>query len=547
MTKKIYYPYIGCAVILFLIILYSMSPGLLSRKAVRQAEPYGIINTYALGKCHDSSSVVGFDNVLTWKIKEVPQIDPAIFFLTTHQEVKVYFDNELVYSVRQNPAQRFGFTAGMEYVYIPLFSSDLGKEVRVVLKPCYTSVANEIPIIYYGDHMGIVKAQIMTELPSLILSAIAIFIGMVLICFYIVNKKPSGVSDNILNLGLFAVAIGGWKLTDLNTMPMLLRGNLIATYMPYVLLLLTLVPFTKFIESILKIKSVLIDMVCYFSMFVMVLTCICHLYGISDFRSMLWLNHVAIVFAVISSMYLIFREVYKRGTTNDLGITLVCAIFCLLGCVTDMLVYYFAHGKLQMFYGILAFDIYIIYMALQSIRMAKGLIEKGNEAKYFEKMAFKDQMTDMYNRAYYNKFMSANEQTLDKCGIIIFDLNNLKYVNDNYGHEAGDRYIIESARILKRVYGPIGACCRIGGDEFCVLITDTAKLDANKLRTELAANVADYNKTEKEFEMNIACGYARYDRLFDMDLADTAKRADKLMYENKLVLKTESKDKDSNE
>lgn len=65
-----------------------------------------------------------------------------------------------------------------------------------------------------------------------------------------------------------------------------------------------------------------------------------------------------------------------------------------------------------------------------------------------------------------------NYEPYKMCMIIIFDINDFKYINDNYGHQFGDNVIKKTSEILKETYGRFGKCFRIGGDEFAVILEE---------------------------------------------------------------------------
>lgn len=81
-----------------------------------------------------------------------------------------------------------------------------------------------------------------------------------------------------------------------------------------------------------------------------------------------------------------------------------------------------------------------------------------------------DTMTGLYNREYYDRYFD----DLDKkdeamVGIIVCDLDGLKYTNDNFGHKVGDKLIIETSRILNKYSSKNVIVARIGGDEITVI------------------------------------------------------------------------------
>jgi diguanylate cyclase (GGDEF)-like protein/PAS domain S-box-containing protein len=98
-------------------------------------------------------------------------------------------------------------------------------------------------------------------------------------------------------------------------------------------------------------------------------------------------------------------------------------------------------------------------------------LEKAN--KQLEKLATTDALTGLYNRRFFQEFVKTEIlKRTNRFALLSFDLNRLKYVNDTYGHAAGDEVIRYVSRTLKasvRVSDPVA---RVGGDEFTILITD---------------------------------------------------------------------------
>ncbi|MEM5767254.1 MAG: GGDEF domain-containing protein, partial [Bacillota bacterium] len=84
-------------------------------------------------------------------------------------------------------------------------------------------------------------------------------------------------------------------------------------------------------------------------------------------------------------------------------------------------------------------------------------------------MSYHDALTGLYNRAYFEKqlrTLAENKQL--SVGMMMCDVNELKYVNDTIGHHAGDLLIVAAARAIKQAIGVNATVARIGGDEFAV-------------------------------------------------------------------------------
>lgn len=98
-------------------------------------------------------------------------------------------------------------------------------------------------------------------------------------------------------------------------------------------------------------------------------------------------------------------------------------------------------------------------------------------------LATKDMLTGLGNRAHYseslNKLISICTRNQDNFGLLVFDLDNFKSVNDRFGHQEGDEVLIAFARILENCLRDSDHAFRFGGDEFCCLLIDS-NAEANK-------------------------------------------------------------------
>ncbi len=120
----------------------------------------------------------------------------------------------------------------------------------------------------------------------------------------------------------------------------------------------------------------------------------------------------------------------------------------------------------------------------------------------------------------------------------VFDVNNLKSINDSLGHEAGDEYIINCCRMICRTFKK-SAVYRIGGDEFVVVMEN----DDYVYREELLMNLRDEMELMKDRDLpaceklSIASGLSVYNPDTDFNISDVFSRADAAMYENKNEMK----------
>lgn len=98
--------------------------------------------------------------------------------------------------------------------------------------------------------------------------------------------------------------------------------------------------------------------------------------------------------------------------------------------------------------------------------------------------AMRDSLTGLYNRRFFDAALAQNVETARRYGrelsLVLFDLDGFKAVNDTYGHQAGDDILKTFAQLLQKVVRKADVVCRIGGDEFSVILPETGLPSARK-------------------------------------------------------------------
>ncbi len=156
------------------------------------------------------------------------------------------------------------------------------------------------------------------------------------------------------------------------------------------------------------------------------------------------------------------------------------------------------------------------------------------------KRVFVDALTSVRNKGAFNAAIEGMQAQMDEThdtpafAIGVFDCDDLKAVNDQYGHEKGDIYLKTACGLICRVFqhSPV---FRIGGDEFAVILrnddfNNRAELVRRFERSRDEICAANENRWE---QVHIAMGIAEFDPQTDKGVIDTVRRADRLMYANK--------------
>ena len=155
-------------------------------------------------------------------------------------------------------------------------------------------------------------------------------------------------------------------------------------------------------------------------------------------------------------------------------------------------------------------------------------------------MAITDGLTGLYNRRYMESHLGALVEQAAARGkpltALVLDIDYFKSVNDTYGHDAGDDVLREFATRIRKSIRGIDLACRLGGEEFVIVMPETdmavATIVAERLRRRIASEPFAIAQGPKRIEVTISIGLATLDTVDD-NAATILKRADQALYRAK--------------
>ncbi len=176
-------------------------------------------------------------------------------------------------------------------------------------------------------------------------------------------------------------------------------------------------------------------------------------------------------------------------------------------------------------------------ISAQEVKVGKlvefiDITDKISLIKQQDELLNTDELTGLYSRRfYYDAVENYSKEEYLPIAFLSCDINNLKVVNDTFGHKFGDKYIIHNARELEKIFPDTAIISRVGGDEIVALIPNCKDGDAREMIRQVEVKneeiiVKPYNKVD------ISVGYAIMSSLND-NPEDILALADQRMYEHK--------------
>lgn len=403
----------------------------------------------------------------------------------------------------------------------------------------YRNVDNgrfEINDILIGRSSDIMEHHLAESAALLINVFLMLVMAAVAVLAFVYLRHIHMTDMRFLDVAAFLVICGIWCATDSSLMQNLTGLSPVTNYISFYAFMMMAVPMLHFIQRTGEMAAYRVLDVLIFAAYLNAIgqTLVNYFFGVPMIQ-MLFLTHIQLFASVSVSIGLLIKE-YREKKEHQLY-SILRALFVLGASGLFAILLYWALEITYYDYiyelGILIF----IYMLLFQIvsNMAQSMKFK-MEMLIYRRLAKEDRLTGLANRLSFDEYMKEIENMEDGCrnAVLIFmDINGLKRVNDRYGHNAGDELLVSASQIIRRTFGEIGRCFRLGGDEFCVIIPCSGN-SGEDFFAVFDSEIEKYNKTGKYY-LEIARGscWRRKEDGSLLSISDWKYEADQRMYEDK--------------
>lgn len=467
----------------------------------------------------------------------LPEVDDTdkLILRDSFKGIRVFVNQEVIYEYMAEPT-RFSRLRGDLYLYVPLKSEYSHQPVSIEIIGD-VQVPGGLSSIDIGDEASFMYSlSVDNPFNMIILMMMFMFgFGLLGVAVYIDIRRKNYDYRIFLYLGIFSLITAVWIWTDSPIYHINEADAASVALLSFISFMAIPLPIVAFVDVICIKRKKSLQLISNILFLNMMLQSLFFVLGLTEFIQLLPLTHVLIVLSVILMSTALIDEIKANNSMMAKGFLISLSILGLFSLIT-LIQFYISpirNGRSWFMLGFIFFIMILVYFCVKRIWL---LYEQNTKLKLYQNMAYNDMMTMAQNRTAFNeKMIQLEGKDLTSTILLILDINNLKQINDQYGHQAGDRMIIDTCQCILSIFENIANVYRIGGDEFAVLISEH-KVNMKDVLKKLDEAILSYNLLNQN-QISLAYGYAIGNA--DIDIETLFKQADKNMYLRKFEQKKE--------
>lgn len=462
-----------------------------------------------------------------------------------HTAVNIYIDDELIYEYGHDRIAQ-NKTVGSGYLFFDFPHEYQGKMLKISFSVFEDNAFTTLDPIHIYEWRNAYKVILTENRVPLFVGCFLTIFGIVTCCITVFALVFSWKYLRILCISMFSVCMGLWTLCYYNILIIFAIPLHSACLIEYLSLYLAPIPLIIYLrDDVITLDSKVMRMIYRILLTVQIaattIMIILHATDIAHCATTLKYMHILVICHLI---YFIIVELLNLKSSRHLIHTLfLLGIIVLSGCIAYDLIYY----RLSRYYGksiasvkgvtSLGLVVFIFILLISFYISLTQNIMLETERAFLIKSAYTDELTQIHNRRYCMEYMSQiKDKNEPHYTIFCFDLNNLKTMNDTYGHSMGDILIKSAADVIAETFEAHGIVARIGGDEFIAIIgIDDDDQIASLLRA-FEINIDKKNQEIPDLHLSIAYGHASC-HAAENNIEKAYQLADDRMYENKIKSK----------
>ncbi len=487
-----------------------------------------------------------FDDDLIYSYHFTPKSTDAdktlfMYLKSSYQNFKITYKDKIIY---EKPLSNQSFIkSGGDYIKMVMVPKEyMDKELTISFQPAiHSDYGVLIPYIILGSYSDLALYTCTQDLDILLISAFLVvfsvetFILQIILMFY---KKSHA---RFFLVSLFALVLGIYVAIRIPAIYFLVHNGVFIYILDYILFLILPLSIALFMVSVVKkndkYKTInkIIEVLLALFILNVIIQIILTFFGYMEFMEVQKISQFSVVSVALISVIIPFtieNFEFKKILSIAMAVLMVLLIVLLGVYLTTYRIRYMT------ILGLVG-GLFIVFQSIVVMKIYAKAYNMSYNTKLNKNLAFTDNLTRILNR---NAFEN-DIKNLDKNGqnmmLMVIDINNLKQINDTFGHNQGDFIIKSVAQMLININSKFYKLIpyRIGGDEFVIIGIDVDLSYVQKAERYLNNQVDSVRKQVTDITLSFGMAYdiTSLDEHFNID--EFMMRVDKKMYEDKRLKK----------
>ena len=456
-------------------------------------------------------------------------------FYTCHQSARVYLNGVVLYEYDEDkkPSWLSSYRGFYHIVSLPAIKEG---ELSLELNALIPKYGGEFRGMFIGDHGAILFRIILSRFYRLVLGGVLVIFSIIVLLMSTLYNPSRGVDRTLVHLGLLVLFTGIWQMESSDVLQFFVGTQGVHWILEYLILYFILAASLAFINDITQrsqwLSTLIFNSFCLVMSSVLLLLQIFGMFQLAN--STFLLKHLLIACCFYVSYMVKKNGMFKKHSIEIVFTAFVIASgFLFLLALTGIIFKHFVDVLLC-----IAFSLMFLSLFLLVYHMTFEKFEALRNAELYHKLAFVDFNTGVSSKTAWFSLVERFDPQKDRminCCLILFDMNNLKKLNDTKGHLFGDKVINEFCRCMSEAFGDDGTIFRIGGDEFICLCRHSSEDEVMKMLDRF--DYLSSHPENPEYAFSCAYGYVFFTPRKKQDFIEAQQRADALMYDKKRKMK----------
>lgn len=371
------------------------------------------------------------------------KINTAVIFRARSCYVNVYVNDELISEDTIVHSPIYGISPGSRWHLVSLSASETPVTLCLEVTACYTNSHGLIDNIYYGSTHDLYEVVTKERIFGFIISAFLWICGVIILILYFYMRSGNKTGKDLLYLALATLVSAQWSSAESLLWQLFFGDSELFHFLGYAAL--TAIPLSYGMLASCRLKGKARTFSVGFSTVsavVLIVSMLLHLLGIQELHYTLIFTRILIVFVIPLIIPLVHSYTSSENKKSQRLIILPLLAILVVCIATSLIKYMLGSYSDYSSYVRVALLCFIFCLIVYQFNQILTTFSKGMKADMLHNLALTDHMTGLYNRTAFSEHSREYRHIIDSfspLGIIQFDVNNLKKVNDTLGMRKATR------------------------------------------------------------------------------------------------------------